>query len=424
LDQRLPLFPFLVSLGHDLVGVRISNAFLANGLLLFAGLFMVFLSVRRRFGTIPAVTAQIFLLTNPLVLWCASSGGLDLLGLVLLGATFWAGYVFATRPEASSLRDFLIVGTLYSYVRQESVVIFALVLLASLFLVAREGKLSYSISRWLGILPLVFTPLLLDCLCGGHGNGYKGYLENVRLLYGKTPFALSYLPQHLFEFARAFFNPSLDAVYSGGLHILGAIGVLVAIWKVRANFIWLLLVVPGVLAHFFFICCFIFGEPYAVPIVALFSLTPLLLLQISRSKKWELSLLACGLLLFALRLPVAIKERLQYTAFEAKQAVGTLEALQKFSTPENSLFVFEVPYFILNAGRAAIGPENFRDHWKAIHDEQEAGRIGKIFFVDGYPPNAISPIKQLAKNFNTRDAASWKSSDSSGRILEIMGLKQ
>jgi len=93
IDKRPPLYPFLVSLAHDVTGYRLANSFLVNQCLAAASLFFVFLIGWRttggwRGGAIAAGAWG----SLPLLYALATGGGLDLLaatislGLVLLGA--------------------------------------------------------------------------------------------------------------------------------------------------------------------------------------------------------------------------------------------------------------------------------------------------------------------------------------------------
>jgi len=90
-DKRPLVFPFLLSLVHDLTGYRVANVFVLNGLLSLA-LTALFYLLGCRLGGPPAGAAAVLLLCSvPLVAQNATGGGFELLNMVMIVLTLWLG---------------------------------------------------------------------------------------------------------------------------------------------------------------------------------------------------------------------------------------------------------------------------------------------------------------------------------------------
>jgi len=76
-DQRPPLFPFLVSLVHVLVGYSFKNVFLFNLLVLPAFVLVAYRLAKTRGGETFAIVAALLVVAHPITLLSARSGGFD-----------------------------------------------------------------------------------------------------------------------------------------------------------------------------------------------------------------------------------------------------------------------------------------------------------------------------------------------------------
>jgi hypothetical protein len=156
LDKRPYLFPFLVSLLHDLTGYRQANAFVLNAVLAGACLALtgwIALAVTRRRAA--AALAMVLLATVPLFGQNASGAGIEMINLALIAAVAAAGILCLRTPRDPDRLSLLAVGAvLLAHCRYESILFAGPV--AAIILTAwwRAGRL---LLPW----PVIVTPLLL-----------------------------------------------------------------------------------------------------------------------------------------------------------------------------------------------------------------------------------------------------------------------
>ena len=158
LDKRPYLFPFLVSLGHDLTGHRPANAFALNALLAAVCLGLTGWIARLSTGSRgAAVLAMALLATTPLFGQNATGAGLEMLNLTLIAGLAAAGILYLRAPEDPDRLSLLAVtAVLLAQSRYESV-LFAIAA-AGVILTGwwRAGRL---VLPWiLLVVPLLFVP--------------------------------------------------------------------------------------------------------------------------------------------------------------------------------------------------------------------------------------------------------------------------
>lgn len=119
-DKRPLLFPFLLSVVHDLTGFRVANVFWLNALLTPVLLLLVHAVARRLAGEAAGLVAMLAWATLPLFALAAASGGFELLNLVMLALTVWLGMCYAERPDDARLSAFVLSGVLLAQTRYES----------------------------------------------------------------------------------------------------------------------------------------------------------------------------------------------------------------------------------------------------------------------------------------------------------------
>ena len=82
MDKRQLFFPFLVSILHDLIGYRPSNAFVLNGILVFVFLPLVNAAGRRLAGRMAGWLGVVLFAGLPLLAQNATGGGFELLNIL------------------------------------------------------------------------------------------------------------------------------------------------------------------------------------------------------------------------------------------------------------------------------------------------------------------------------------------------------
>lgn len=217
-DKRPLLFPFLVSVLHDLTGYRVSNVFLLNTLLAPLFWFLVFL-VSRRLGRgrdEAGALGVLMVFAVPLVTHLATSGGFDFLSATLLMLSLhWLQRLF----EEPTNDRFLVALTgslaLLGNTRYEGpywVLPFGLAVLF-LWIARREIRLP----RMLVCAPLLILPALV------HRQVYSKIetMWQAGIFDREETFSFSYLGDNLSAAGAFFFSLSRDMTNNYLVSVLG-----------------------------------------------------------------------------------------------------------------------------------------------------------------------------------------------------------
>ena len=198
-DKRPFVYPFAVSLVHDLTGYRPVNAFLLNSALLPVCLAMLYLGLCRFVSTAAARAGLVCAGASVLLAQNANGAGMELLNLTLLTVTLWLAMDYVSRPEERSLSALVLSAVLLAQARYESALYVAPVAVVILLGWWRAGRV---------LLPpaALAAPLLL-IPCALHNT----YLAGTPILWElrenmESRFALEHLAPNLGHAARFFFD--------------------------------------------------------------------------------------------------------------------------------------------------------------------------------------------------------------------------
>jgi hypothetical protein len=220
LDKRPCLYPFVVSLVHDLSGYRPLNAFLVNSMLLPAALGLAFAFGRRLTGWAGGMLAVLLLGSLPLLGQQATGSGMELLNVVmiLVGLVLAADYL--KFPGEESLAVFVLAVVLLAQARYESALYVGP---AALVVLLGWWRARRVILPW----PVLLAPLLLvPCAL------QNKVLSNSPILWEldaerTTRFSLSYLSKNFHGAIAFLFNTSAEMANS---LLLSACGLLALVW--------------------------------------------------------------------------------------------------------------------------------------------------------------------------------------------------
>ncbi len=229
LDKRPILYPFLVSLAHDLTGYRVTNAFAVNALLLPIMLWLSWWLARRLAGATAGLLAVALLGTLPLLGQSATGSGMDLVNVTMITLTAALAIFYVERPDRARCSALVLALVLLCQARYES----AVIVVVGAFVVAvgwwRARRLIVS---W----PMVLAPLLLVPFALQHRM-----LANTPVLWELTDerttrFSLDYVPENLRR-ALAFFTAtdqsSASSWYLTAAGVVGVGWLTVNVWRVR-----------------------------------------------------------------------------------------------------------------------------------------------------------------------------------------------
>lgn len=377
IDKRPPLFPFLVSLLHDVTGCRVANAFALNALLLAAALFLAFAAVRERLGLTAALAAPLLLLAVPLLAVCATSAGFDLLATVLFATVLLAARDFVERPDGVRCVLLVTLGTLFAYARYESVLACAVVGGLVLWFVRGRWTLTVPARAALAAVPGLLTPLLFLLQIARSPNFYPE-------ARGEPLVAWRHGIEHIGPFLAAWFLPSLANPLPGALASVAVVAWLARLLHRRGSRGDLLAVLP-VLTTTTAALFWFFGDvrdPVALrlflPCAAFTALSPLLLVATfgRRFAPWLLggAALVCGLRIHQVQrgavFPVLDGAHLLHAVEDAIANIG--------ADPRTTLWVTTAAQHLATVDLAALSPRSFAARASEIQQLIAGGHVRAI----------------------------------------------
>lgn len=355
LDKRPPLFPFVVSVLHDLTGYRIANAFAVNTICLLALLWLVYAGTRRWLPVTAALAAPLWLLAVPLVAVTATSAGFELFAVVLLTVAVLAAIDFASAPSPVRLGWLLASCLVLAQSRYESVFV-VIVLLALVAAGVRRWPMDGFVRTLLVLTPGLLVPLALLL---HHSRDPAFYVESV----GKSLLSLGHGLEHLPPLFAAWFAPAIENPFPGALGIVSV--AVLAWWLVRHRPTLVLgVVVVPVLAATAIVLLWFYGdvrEATAVrlylPVAVLGALGPLLLPRLVAARWLPAVLLALAAAFAALRLREVHADRV-LPRHEPAQVLDAVDRALEQVAParEQTLLVSVVAQYLIVQGYAAMPP--------------------------------------------------------------------
>lgn len=197
--KRPYFYPFVVSILHDLTGYRAYQGVVLNHLLtpLFLGLLYI---IGHRFGgRLGGYCALALCTTVPLIAINVNGGGFELLNIVMLLATLWAGMLYLRQPTDARFDLMILLAVLLAQTRYESASYVACV--GGIILVAwlRQKRIQLT---WVSVM----VPLLLICV-PLQQIIFEQYPELWQIKNDATaPFTLAMIPQNLGHALNFFFT--------------------------------------------------------------------------------------------------------------------------------------------------------------------------------------------------------------------------
>ncbi|MFN9276122.1 MAG: hypothetical protein ACK6D2_10365 [Planctomycetota bacterium] len=358
LDKRPPLFPFLVSVVHDLTGCRASNAFVVNGVVLAALLALVGWHLAVAAGVAVGALGMALLAGLPLLASCATSAGFEALALALLAAAVAAAIACVRAPTAANANALLATVLLGAQARYETLPVL-LVLVAAVGVAVRRWPRDRATGWLLATAPLLLAPL---ALLAAHGRDAAFYPE----AKGQDLVALAHFFDHLGPLLAALFAwgaqpfaalPNVAAVAAGALALArpagrGAVAGCVALPVAAATAIALLWFYGDVREDT--------ARRLFLPLAALLALLPALSCAAWRAPRAAALLLAPALAVGAWNL-VALRRETALPRYAAAIMLDAVDAALAGMRPDprRTLLVSTVAQYLIVRGYAAATPQQF-----------------------------------------------------------------
>ena len=386
LDKRPLLFPFLLSVAHDLTGFRPDNVYALNGLLSVVLMGLVLLIGRRVDGWRAGIAAVLLIATIPLVAQNACGAGFELLNMVMILLTVWLGMRASDDPsDPDRLGAFVLSGVLLAQVRYESVVFVLPVAATVVYLWWRERAIRLP---W----PLLAAPLLM-LVCPLQMNVFKLSKATWQLndiAGADEPFGFKYFYDnvgHAFNFFLTTDGSQPNSVLVAILGVLG-VGFFVLLLYRRYRQIFgsepanavMVIFLLGLIIHTGLMLSYFWGR-WDDPIIRRLSLPAHLLLVfalifvwphlVTYARRWQILTLICVGYLFSFTVPSNAMHRFTQQNFAARTTnwiedyIKTLGRKSALAIDRSSGLVWILhDKSSLTSSAMAVRPEAYLLHFK------------------------------------------------------------
>jgi hypothetical protein len=217
-DKRSYLFPYFVSLIHDLTGLRAKNVFYFN---YAVGIFILptaFITIKQFFCTKTALISTLFLFSFGLIPVHANSSGYEILNLLFIQLWLLFAFLTAKHSDYKLFDVFCIISISVALIRNESV----FYLLGTFLIVIVKSTRGHIINlTWPVILSSV--SLSIPVVANLNFNTIDGLRENV---LGQNFFSLEYFTKNFISSVYFLFNVSPIRPNSPALALAGVIGII------------------------------------------------------------------------------------------------------------------------------------------------------------------------------------------------------
>ena len=392
-DKRPWMYPFCVSLVHDLSGYRLQNPYIFNGLIsvvMIAALAVLggLLSGRRG-----AILLPLLWLTVPLFQQNATGAGMDLLNVLMLVLILIFAINYWRRLDANSEGLLALAGVMLAYTRYESVLF--LPIIACIIVIGWHLRGAIILSAG----TIFAAPLLLGVFLQN-----KFFVDTTSLWEFRAgvvePFSFSNLPVNSVGAVDFFFNVSDAYANSLWLSMLGAVAVVFfVVYCVRENRLLLrakpehaiaFLMGLGLCIHFIVILCYyegrldrLFASRFALPMYLLMSYCVVIVAEHFHYKRavWRCLVVGTILFLVGFTLPTNSKAIFTHRNFVAEEVQWVEQELS--SRPKVGLLIISQyslswtlrNYSSLTAPVAIASADR-------LSQELENGKFTELYLVD------------------------------------------
>ncbi|WP_269524294.1 ArnT family glycosyltransferase [Coraliomargarita parva] len=395
-DKRPWLFPFLVSVVHDVIGFRPGNTFLVNAFFGVAFLLLVYLLGNFLAGTKAGFLAVLLWVSLPLLAQNATGGGMEMLNLFWLHLVFLCSCWYLRCPCRSREGLLSITAVLLAYARYESVLFLIPVLIVIIVGWVREKRCFLSWGSILSVAILLGALLQL--------KSYVGSEDGWELTRGATQaFALAYLPGnllHALAYFYSFDDTLANSLFLSLLGVLCLIGFLVLfrsqwsrLWRTEALGAVFIVFAPFIVLNLLFLLCFHaarldspFVSRYALPFHALLVFSILYVWRHlgehwPRVAFWKLAYFVLAAFLLGFTLPMNAKAVFTERNFAIREQLW-LEDLSRGKIRKDSLVIdaFQIPWAYRDW--FCLSPGSARSLSYYLVDMVKTGEVSGIHYVE------------------------------------------
>ena len=399
---RLYFYPYVVSLLHNLTGVRLANGFIANGIIGFFTLAVTFVLGWKLGKTrLAGYAAQLLLLGLPLLHQVTNSAGYDLLNLFLFICFTLTCFYYLRSGGLDLLNLAISTGLLLAYCRSESVIYMSALGVVFLLRLIHEKRLQLSLFA-------VISPVFLLVPLAARTIGKK-LDENMSVFYDHVDtgfFGIQYFSINAQNVLRWLFSTESATLNSWLISALFLASVLVFFLTLRTVrsaskepvffrfqvHDWILLTFTGLAGiHLSIILCLFWDPTDASAIRFFLPINFVFVLWIIRSlhwmkEHWRIRLFApLAALAFAfmwlVTLPKAARAEVTHGSLSAAAANRSLEWAQAHDDGR-TLFAVKSNYHFLLHKIPAVTLSDLSNHTTDIFDLVAEGYYDRVVLLE------------------------------------------
>lgn len=392
-DKRPWLYPFLVSLLHDLSGFRVANAFLLNAAMSLVLIGLTYALTKPIAGRSGGILAGLLLASIPLVGQNATGSGMDMTNATFLAFAMVSGGWYLRRPDEVRQGLFVLAALCLAYARYESVLYVVPAVLVAVLGWWRAKRVIVSLPA------LLSGPLLLGLLLQ---NRFFRKSEALWELHSGTeaPFGFHHVADNLARAVYFFFN--LDGTLANAplVSVVGLAGLLFFLLMVQRSlrereamdpvllsgtFFGLFIVV-----NFFVLMAYhdgkldrLFASRLSLPFYLLLVLSPVWAFQqfFQNRAVFLASLGVVAVSCLGWTLPVSAKQVFTKRNFIRYELEWLIEDFaREIKRSDIVIDQFSTPWAIQR--RTAIRPKVFVESLEWINSRLDSGRLSGLYLVE------------------------------------------
>ncbi len=402
-EKRPFLYPFSVSLLHNVLGYNPENAFVFNFIALWGVLFLVYLLVSPAWGTLISLGAMLTVIAQPMIALSATSASFEVFNLFFILFSFLSLRCFIANPSVSALLFLTVNLLMLANIRYESL----LFLLVVALVLGIRKYLSFSYLKestlW-GVLPFFLLSLIWQriVMSGVADSNLQGgsWIKS---------FSLTHVGHNLSLFLKYTLDMDGSFGYAG---MINAIGICALIyWMVkgildlpvylrRERFVLWATAAISLTGIFILMLTYqghiadhpMNGRLY-IPVLVVLSLAAVLFLaDLFKNYASRAAVVALlGAAFFIYYHPVAMEDRLSNQLYIIRDFRYVLDFMRQHAD-QNSLLICGRPgqYIVYNYGAVSFDTANRNK--KEILDQYRNRLISKIYVVQEIAYTNYQPV--------------------------------
>lgn len=217
------LFPYLVHLGHLVLGFSPNNLYIINLICLFLILLLTFTVIKHYSGNTYAIACCLGLCSYPIISLCTQSGGFDICSLLFLIISLFALQNELYSPSRNSFLFLCLSLCMYGYIRYENLMLIGI---CGLCFLVRPQRLKEVLKNDYHIIVLCIAILI--------PRYFQMYIASGK--YQNKGSLLSYyqFKDHFLSMLNAQLQFDFLLPFNNLFNILGCVGLLLALVKIRS----------------------------------------------------------------------------------------------------------------------------------------------------------------------------------------------